>query len=197
MLFRVMGTVTDFGDLAVVLPTAGVALVWLCGGERWQTARWWLASVSGCILTVILLKLALEKGHLGISIAGLDSPSGHTAASTMVYGSIAILLGLEMTGWWRGLMIVLGGIVVAAIAATRFYIGGHTLLEVVAGLSIGAAWAALFFGYGYRREGRVGAHVLALLLPAAGIALATHGLHMPVSRAAAFSLLPPGFAARL
>jgi hypothetical protein len=52
-----MTSLTDFGDLAVLLPLAAAILLWLFAvGER-RVALWWLVALTLCIGVIAMLKV--------------------------------------------------------------------------------------------------------------------------------------------
>src|SRR5215211_6442054 len=91
-----MRFLTDFADLGLVLPVAAlVALALAAVGWRREALAWSVA-VAGTLAAMLVLKLAVlaYSGHLG---AGMRSPSGHTAAGTVLYaGLLALLVGRRL-----------------------------------------------------------------------------------------------------
>ena len=92
---------TDFGDLAVLIPLAGAMLVWLlCCSSR--AAPRWVLALGFCIGVTALLKIAFY----GCPPAGdVHSPSGHTSLSTLVYGALTLLAASAWRGPHRALVI--------------------------------------------------------------------------------------------
>jgi membrane-associated phospholipid phosphatase len=162
---------TDFADLAVLLPLAlciglGLALA----GWRRGAAAWGVALV-GALATMLFLKLLL----LGCGSASALSPSGHTAAGTTVYGGAAAL-------WLRRWLppvpaALLGGCGVAAlIGVSRIAIHAHLPIEVVIGAAVGlAAILVLLLLAGPRP---VGLPVRWLIPAAVAVALLLHGTRL-------------------
>jgi len=93
-----MQTLTDFADQAVVLPLiATVAL--MLGVLGWRRgALVWLVAVGLSFASVLVLKLVFATCGPAFGLAGLRSPSGHTAAAAVIAGGIAVALG---QGRWR------------------------------------------------------------------------------------------------
>jgi hypothetical protein len=197
MLTHLMYRVTDFGDAAVVLAVAAAACIWLCWRGRWRAATFWLVVVTGCVASMVALKLAFYTGDVTVTGVALRNPSGHAALSAAVYGSLAWVVASQAADWRRPTLLLLGALAVAAIAVSRRYLHVHSTSDVVAGLLVGAFWAALFIGLGRWRDVPAGRNPLPLLLLLSAVALAAHGSHLPVARIAGLVSLPPGFAARL
>ena len=135
-----MQALSDLADQMRMLPAAilvacGFALAgWLRG------AVVWLLGVGATFAVVAALKLLLlECGRVWTGGA-LVTPSGHTAAAAVVYGTFVVLAVRSSTAHWRPAL-------VAPIAAailigmTRLALGVHTLLEAVVGGAVGLAGA--------------------------------------------------------
>jgi membrane-associated phospholipid phosphatase len=133
-----MRFITDFADLAVVLPIAlciGLALL----GAGWrQGAAAWFLSIGATLATMLVLKLMF----LGCGSAHALSPSGHTAAGTVVYGGAAALwLRRRMNVFLAALLA--GAPVAILIGITRIAIHAHLPVEVAVGSVIGIGGIAL------------------------------------------------------
>jgi len=82
-----LAALTDFGDVAVLIPVVGAMLIWLLLVFSRAALRWMLA-VSVCVGFTALLKVAFY----GCPPAGhIYSPSGHTSLSTLVYGALSLV----------------------------------------------------------------------------------------------------------
>jgi membrane-associated phospholipid phosphatase len=178
-----MRYLTDFADEAVVLPliaTVGLMLAVL-GWRRGALA--WLGAVGGCFAGVLVLKLVCITCGPALGLAGLRSPSGHTAAAAVIAGGIAVALG---QGRWR--VAAIAGLAAVLIGATRVALGLHTPTEVALGGAMGVlgmlgfAWLA----------GRPPALRLRFLYAAiVAVALLLHGQHLNAEtriRSVAFGL---------
>ena len=97
--------------------------------------------------------------------SGFGFPSGHAVGATVVYGGLALLVGGRRA-------YAAAAALVAVISLTRVVLGVHYLVDVVAGVAVGAALLAAAFGLGGRgsNPGRVFglALVAALLGPVLG-----------------------------
>ena len=143
-----MTSLTDFGDLAVLLPLAAAILLWLFAvGER-RVALWWLVALTLCIGVIAMLKIYFAACPAG----AMRSPSGHAGFAALVYGMIAACLATRAPGHWHLVVLVGGGVVIAAIALSRLVLGAHTPIEIALGLLIGGAslttllWGSSAFG---------------------------------------------------
>lgn len=134
-----MTSLTNFGDLAVLLPLASAIVLWLwLAGDR-AALLWWLLALTLCVGLIGILKIYMAACPFG----SLHSPSGHAGFATLVYGTIAACLAARLTGRWRVLALAAGGALIAGIALSRLVLGEHTPIEVAVGLLIGGVSLAL------------------------------------------------------
>ena len=136
---------TNFGDIAVLIPLATVILLWLLLIRHQRGAAWWAIAVAFCAGLTAFLKVAFYGCP---PTPGLHSPSGHTSFSTLVFGAMTLVSAIEGTGLRRILTIAGGASFVLAIAASRFLLSVHSGPEIGLGLVIGLSCLALF-GQGY------------------------------------------------
>lgn len=163
---------TDFGDTAVLLPLSLVFFIWLLATHRAGTALLWLATVFACNFVIGALKLYFLSCPASDM---LRSPSGHTGFGVLVYGSITLVLARAVRRrWMRGLIIVLGAGLVAAIAISRLILNNHSPLEIVIGAAIGGIALAVFAALYKPGSGRP-RQVLVLAAVALLVALIFHG----------------------
>lgn len=169
--------IVNFGNVGMALPIAAILFVWLGARHRWRTGLWCAVAVLGCTATMLFLKVAFFAGDLRLS--GLENPSGHSAIGAVVYGSLAWVVSREMPGWRGRILLVLGCAGVAAIGASLYVLGAHTLPDVFAGLTLGSAFAMAFARLGCRDEAPVvGGSPVRLMLVVAVAALTLQGLHL-------------------
>ncbi len=67
-------------------------------------------------------------------------PSGHVAATTCVYGGLAILVVGHARGWWRWLFVALAVIMPVCLIASRLYRGEHHPTDIVGSLVFAGLW---------------------------------------------------------
>ena len=161
---------TDFGDLAVLLPVAISVFVWLYFLPSKRDAAWWVAAATLCIGGTALLKIFFVVCPL---VAQLHSPSGHTSLSTLVYGAIALFVATA-DARWRYPVIAAGCVLVLLIAASRIALHDHTTLETGLGLVIGAV-ALCVFARSYLAVKRSTVPLRPLLLSVAVLLAFLHG----------------------
>ncbi len=175
-----MNFLTDFADQAVILPLAvATALVLALAGWRRGAIVWSLA-VAGTLGVMMVLKLGSQAcGHL-LPIAGLRSPSGHTAAAGAVYGGLLAICAQRATGHARWTLPCAVSLAVM-IGLSRLALGVHTVPEIVLGGSVGVCGAlALAWQGGLPPPGL---RLAPLALLALAVMAAFHGLHFPAEAA--------------
>jgi membrane-associated phospholipid phosphatase len=159
---------TDFGDLAVLIPLAAAVLIWLLRYSSRAAPRWFLA-LGACIGLTALLKVVF----CGCPLMGdMHSPSGHTSFSTLVYGALTLVAATAWPGPRRVLVIGGGAGLILAIGVSRLLLAAHSMAEVGLGLVIGTFSLALF---GHQFLQRPTAKVWPLLAAAAVLVSLLHG----------------------
>jgi membrane-associated phospholipid phosphatase len=171
--FTLVTYISNFADEAVVLPLALVVALLLALAGWWRGLAAWIVSVGVTLATMLLLKIvgaALAHGD----VSQVISPSGHVAASCMVYGGLGVVL---LRGRLPGLAVAtIPAAVILVIGFTRLWLEAHTLMEVVIGAGVGAlgvATLALLAGVRPRMA------AWPLVAGATCTMLAFHGLHIP------------------
>lgn len=177
-MFTISNLVTQIGDLAVLLPLAIATAILLYISKNRQAAMYFAVIFTSCLATMGLLKFFFLScgGRFRI---GIESPSGHAAASTMVLGSICLIACFQVSGFVRMLIAAVTVSLIAAIAVSRVVLGAHSVNEVIAGTVTGMFFLALFAA----AYARVPQKPLRLTLLAGGIPLmlvALYGSHLPI-----------------
>jgi membrane-associated phospholipid phosphatase len=135
--------VTNCGDLALLLPVAGVIALWLVGMRLFRVALWWGVAIALCTGGTAVFKIYF---YACPPLAELHSPSGHTALSTLVYGAVALIVAVEGTRRHRLLTYVAGATLIFGVAVSRVLLHAHSPLEAGLGLVIGLGALAVFAG---------------------------------------------------
>lgn len=143
---RIVTTITELGDAAVIIPLILAVSVWLAWQRAWRDLLYWLAAVGFGALAVVTIKAALHLPRPVALYSGMDAysfPSGHATMSTVIYGFLAVLSAPSVAARWRWFPYTLATLLVGGIAFSRLYLGAHWLADVVAGVALGGAWVAL------------------------------------------------------
>jgi undecaprenyl-diphosphatase len=132
----------------LTLVTAGYLLV----SRRWRTALLVVASIGTGAILSSLLKLAFARprpafvAHI-VEVTSPSFPSGHAMLSAITYLTLgALLASIERQPTRRGYCLGVAVLLTLMIGASRVYLGVHYPTDVLAGWSIGAAWAMAWLG---------------------------------------------------
>ena len=166
---------TDFADQAVVLPiVAAVAIVLAALGWR-RGALAWLGVTGLTFGVILLLKLSFLACGPVFGPWALHSPSGHTAAASVVAGGlVAILAGSRLA------VLLAAGLAAIAIGMSRLELGYHSLPEVAIGAVAGVGGAVLLAHLAGRPPRP---RPVPLLAVAVVVAVLLHGMHLPAEAA--------------
>ncbi|MGA7799334.1 MAG: phosphatase PAP2 family protein, partial [Gammaproteobacteria bacterium] len=151
---RLMVTITELGDAAVLTAVVATVALWLAWLRRWKALAHWLATAAGAALMVRILKLTLQVPRpipLYEGGGAFAFPSAHAGTNLAVYGFLAVLVARELGSARRWLPYTAAAALVVFIAFSRLYLGAHWLSDVIGGLSLGLSWTALM-GIAYRRH---------------------------------------------
>jgi membrane-associated phospholipid phosphatase len=152
LLDRLSGDFTVLADTTGIVAVATVVTVLLLL-RRWGRFAWLLAAGLAVELTVFLASNYTVRRprpsvvHVGSTPSTSSWPSGHVAATTVLYGGIAVLVMVatsrrlpRLAGWALALALI------ACVALSRIYRGEHHPIDTIAGLALGAAalYSAIF-----------------------------------------------------
>jgi membrane-associated phospholipid phosphatase len=136
--------ITDFGDSAVTAPLALLVMIFLfTAGER-RLALAWMLALGGCAVVIAVLKLGFGACGHQLTFVHIESPSGHTAMSTAVYGSLALLIGARLPRGQGRAVLIAAMIAVIGIAVSRVVLHEHSRSEIVVGFAVGMGAVAVF-----------------------------------------------------
>ena len=169
-LISVFKVVTFAGSVPVLALLTLAAALYLLRHERTHDATLLCATVLGIELLTPVLKLVFHRPRPELAYVHLDTysfPSGHAAGSAATYGAILYLLARRSTTLVRFGSALSFVVLVGIIGFSRLYLEVHYLSDVLAGISLGAAWAAAcLFLFEIRHD------VVTRVLPARAVGLA-------------------------
>jgi membrane-associated phospholipid phosphatase len=139
-----MQLLSNFGDVAVLLPASLGLIVFLAWFGSRQDAAAYAAAVAACLTAALFIKLAFAACGGKYSLFGVESPSGHAAFAATFYGCLAALFGAGRTIRWRLALYGGAAALVLLIGASRVALEAHSAPEVGVGVLIGALSIALF-----------------------------------------------------
>lgn len=170
-----MRYLTDFADQAVILPLVFAVAVALATQGWRRGAVVWLGVVSATFIAVLAAKVLFLSCMPVFGQWDIYSPSGHTAAATVVVGGLALLFTRRTSS-------ILPASVAAAclIGLSRILLGAHSLPEVCIGAALGLIGATAlmrFAGHPPRLRPAPLVGVIALVM------VIFHGLHLQAEAA--------------
>ena len=73
-------------------------------------------------------------------------PSGHVLSAVVFYGLLAYLMVPRMhSRFWKWFVVILLTLFIVFVGFSRLLLGGHYVIDVIAGYAIGIAWAGLIY----------------------------------------------------
>jgi undecaprenyl-diphosphatase len=142
-----MRDVTGLGGFTVVtLVTVVAVLAFLMHGRRRHAlvmaGAVLLAEISSDLAKAFYNRPRPELVPHGSYVYSASFPSGHSTMAAATYLTLAVLIAsLEPNRATKAMVFVLAFILMAAIGFSRVYLGVHWPSDVLAGWSLGAAWA--------------------------------------------------------
>ena len=146
-LDAISGPAAELGNTWVVIGVALVAAVLAVAMlGRWRFALVFAVALVGELAIFLITTAVIDRPrppmtHLDAQLPPTSSfPSGHTAASICLYGSIAALVLALTRAWWRWLILTIAVLVIVAVALARLYRGAHFPTDVVGSVLFAVPW---------------------------------------------------------
>ena len=139
MLIALFHAITDLGDSAVTCATVVAAAVIFLFYKQKRAA---LAIIVAFVFTAVLIilgKIILYSrcGDAPNTLFDLKSPSGHSAISVAVYGTLTIMIASSQSGKRRIIPYLLSIPFITLIVVSRVVLGAHSVSDVLVGSGIG------------------------------------------------------------
>lgn len=140
----------------VTLTSIGYALV----ARRWRVAVTILLAVVGGLLLSTLIKNGIDRPRPmlvphGSHVTSPSFPSGHSMMAATVYLTLAALFTqFRSHRSLRAYVLVVAIVVTVLVGVSRVYVGVHWPTDVLAGWTVGAAWALLVWVVAERLQRR-------------------------------------------
>ncbi len=136
-------TITFLGDSTMTIPGACILALWMGMNQMWRPMFAWLVAFGSAMMIVVISKLLFMGWDIRLPMLNFTGFSGHTASSSALYLSIALLLTQDSSRVRRALALTLTALLVTAVGLSRLMIKVHSESEVMLGLLVGAgaAWA--------------------------------------------------------
>lgn len=152
--------VTALGGFTVLSMLTLILLVYLLLIRKKASALLVLVSITGGMLLSDLLKSIFARprpelvAHL-VEVQTESFPSGHAMLSAVTYLTLGALLARTESTWSLKIyFIVVAVVLTVMVGSSRVYLGVHYPTDVLAGWSVGAAWALLCWAVAYRLQRR-------------------------------------------
>ena len=157
VMTQVMGAITVLGSPPFVLSGSAALAVGLLLRRAWRTCALLVAIVPGGMLLNVTVKDLVERhrpvfANPLVTLTSYGFPSGHAAASTLLYGALTVYWLRHGNGAARPAALIAGPLVIALVGLSRLYLGAHYLSDVVAGVLEGLAWLLLWTALAAERE---------------------------------------------
>jgi undecaprenyl-diphosphatase len=147
---RAMELITFFGDAwFVVFATAAVSLGLLLAHRR-VSALLFMGTVAGGFTLTSAFKIAFSRARPQlwpslVKETTYSFPSGHATMSTVFFGGlVAVVFHLTQRRLHRVLAVSVASVLVAAVVASRIYLGAHWATDTIAGILLGLFWVVLY-----------------------------------------------------
>ena len=125
-----------------VLAVAFAAFAW----RRWREPMLVAVAVAGEVAIFLLVTMLVDRErppvrHLDAAPPTSSFPSGHTAATIALWGSLAVLANERArSAVVRNLFLILAFAMPLLVASSRLYRGMHFLTDVLGGMLLGGLW---------------------------------------------------------
>lgn len=145
------GDITSLGGISVLGLFAVIVVGFLLFQRKWLSSALLVGGLIGGVALSEGTKAIFERArppevYQAVETINASFPSGHALLSTVFYLSIGVMLTRAFPHR-RFKAYVLGAAMLIAllVGATRIYLGAHWASDVLAGWSLGAAWAMLLW----------------------------------------------------
>ena len=163
-LEQAAGDITALGSVTVLAIITLAAIGFLLADGKPRTALLVVASIGGGTLLSTLLKIGYARPRPdlvphAVEVYSASFPSGHALGAAVVFLTLGGLLSwAQPRRRIKVYVLMLAVLLTVAVGVSRVYLGVHWPTDVLAGWTIGAAWALAWSGIAllYARRTRPG-----------------------------------------
>lgn len=140
--------ITALGSFSVLGLLVTAVVLHLVFTGKWRVGVLILVSVIGGTIASSTLKTIFDRPRPdltgAVQVFTASFPSGHATVSAVTYLTIGVLLAQSETRWPPRILYLAGALFLTGIVGfSRIYLGVHYPTDVIAGWSLGTAWALL------------------------------------------------------
>ena len=150
--------ITSLGGISVLGLFAAIAVVFLLTQRKWLSSTLLVVGLAGGVALSEGLKAVFERERppaiaQAVETINASFPSGHALLSTVFYLSLGVMLTRAFPRRRFKIFVLCVSMIMALlVGATRVYLGAHWASDVLAGWSVGAAWAMALWLVAYAVE---------------------------------------------
>jgi undecaprenyl-diphosphatase len=150
-LVEMVRDITALGGVAVLTLLTFLVAAFMALRRLWHATWLLLAAVGSGILVSTVLKIAFERPRPdlvphGSLVSTASFPSGHSMMAAVVYLTLGALLArVEPDRRVKVFVLATAVLLTLLVGVSRVYLGVHWPTDVLAGWTVGAGWALLFW----------------------------------------------------
>lgn len=134
--------------VAVIAVVAAGLSWWRRGSSRPAILILTTLAVAGALSTLSKIIVGAHRPSQAVQLVvetDPSFPSGHVTGTLALMGAVAVVIGHHSGRAVSGVTIVLAGVVTAAVALSRVYLGVHWVTDIAGGLLLGGSAVVLAY----------------------------------------------------
>ena len=152
--------ITSLGGISVLGLFALIVIVFLLSQRKWLSSLLLVIGLAGGVILSEGLKAVFERARPPAAAQAVETinasfPSGHALLSTVFYLSLGVMLTRAFPRRrFKAYVLGVALLLTLIVGLTRVYLAAHWATDVLAGWSVGAAWAMALWLVAYAVERR-------------------------------------------